>query len=109
MAQAASVGVFPYGAPAEATARFCPWCYRNGDGATCSVQAHWPQVRAHNPLYLSGVEFSAGQAPQQSVEQNLHVVRRRAYVALPVRNVGRGARRCAVGMTVAALKRTCGA
>ena len=31
-----SVGAFPYGVPAEASARFCPWCYRDGD-ATCSV------------------------------------------------------------------------
>lgn len=55
---AASAGAFPYGPPAEASARFCPWCYR-GDDSPCAVQAHWPEVRAHRPLYLSGVECHA--------------------------------------------------
>jgi hypothetical protein len=45
VAHTASAGALPYGAPAEATARFCPWCYRDGSDATCSVQAHWPEVR----------------------------------------------------------------
>ena len=27
------------GAPAEASARYCPWCYRDGD-TTCRSQAH---------------------------------------------------------------------
>jgi len=56
-----SVGAFPYGAPAEASARFCPWCYRDGD-TTCSIQAHWPEVKAHDPLYLSGVDCAATRA-----------------------------------------------
>ena len=55
---ATSAGAFPYGPPAEATARFCPWCYRDGD-RPCSVQAHWPEARGHNPLSLSGVECAA--------------------------------------------------
>jgi hypothetical protein len=55
---ASSVGAFPYGAPAEATARFCPWCYRDGSGP-CAVQAHWPEVRSRRPLFLSGVDCSA--------------------------------------------------
>ena len=56
-----SIGAFACGAPAEASARFCPWCYRDGD-RVCSVQAHWPEVRPHNPLYLSGVECVATRA-----------------------------------------------
>ena len=55
---ASSAGAFPYGAPAEATARFCPWCYRDGSGP-CVVQAHWPEIRARRPVFLSGVECSA--------------------------------------------------
>lgn len=43
----------------EAWTRFCPWCYCDGSDITCSIQAHWPEVRRHNPLYLSGVECTA--------------------------------------------------
>ncbi|MFP5376749.1 MAG: hypothetical protein ACLGIO_08220, partial [Acidimicrobiia bacterium] len=62
---AASAGVFPYGPPVEATARFCPWCYREGD-RPCETQAHWPEVHPHRPLYLSGVECAATRAMERA-------------------------------------------
>ena len=63
----ASAGVFPYGPPAEATARFCPWCYRDG-GQPCATQAHWPEVNPHRPLYLSGVECAATRAMEDAAQ-----------------------------------------
>ncbi len=48
---ATSAGAFPYGPPAEATARFCPWCYRDAD-RPCSIQTHWPEAAAQPLLPL---------------------------------------------------------
>jgi hypothetical protein len=64
--------LFPFGPLREVEARFCPYCYAEAN-VTCSVQAHWPEVRRRHPIYLSGVQ-SATTAALQSAGADIGLI-----------------------------------